>query len=152
MWLALLLCLYSNSSPTVVGYENGHRIDIEVASLPGKDYDQKPLYLRKDAAEAFLALQEAANKDGVYLHVFAAYRTHAQQSTLYRLDHAGLVAAPGHSSHEAGLAVDIDSLCRVTDDGCEPTAYYFWMQKNAARFRFYRERSDERWHFTYRSP
>ncbi len=71
----------------------------------------------EDAAWAYLqprarqALEAAIQERGIRLSVNSAYRTIAQQLLLYRWGRGcgyGLVARPGRSNHQSGLAIDID--------------------------------------------
>ena len=73
-----------------------------------------PLQLRADAAQAWNAMRdEALHLYGVELEPGgpqSAYRTYDQQAQLYDLylsGHGAYAAAPGTSSHEVGLAVDV---------------------------------------------
>lgn len=71
----------------------------------------------EDAAWAYLqpparrALEAAIQERGIRLKINSAYRTIAQQLLLYRWGkHCGyhVVAPPGRSNHQSGLAIDID--------------------------------------------
>src|SRR5690606_17440833 len=73
--------------------------------------------LREPAAEAAKELFAAAREDGIELTVVSAYRSYAYQQELYDnyiAEHGSEVtnemsAMPGHSEHQTGLALDVDS-------------------------------------------
>jgi hypothetical protein len=64
-------------------------------------------YLRADAAQAWVALQQAARHHfGAPIGVTSSYRSYAQQVVLKRTK-GGLAATPGQSNHGWGLALDL---------------------------------------------
>ena len=76
--------------------------------------DGKQAYLRKDAAEAFMAMnEESERRFGVTLKATsprAAYRSLADQQyfwDLYKRGQGNLAAQPGTSNHGLGLAIDL---------------------------------------------
>ncbi|TAG99319.1 MULTISPECIES: peptidoglycan-binding protein [unclassified Microcoleus] len=78
----------------------------------------------EDAAFAFLqpqakqGLQKAIQERGTKMHINSAYRTIAQQLLLRRWGSGcgyGIVAPPGRSNHQSGLALDIED-----HDGWQP--------------------------------
>jgi D-alanyl-D-alanine carboxypeptidase len=107
------------------------------------------LKLRPDAAQSYLAMQEAAAADGVSLTLLSAFRSLADQEHLFfavkaqrnqsAFDRAKVSAPPGFSEHSTGFAIDIG-------DPSEPatnlsprftqTKAYQWLRSNAARFQF----------------
>ena len=124
------------------------------------------------AARAYLAMAEAAKSDGVKLVPISGYRTHERQTNNYNASIQRYVdqgktkeeatkltqdyyAIPGTSEHEAGLAVDVNSL----DDSFENTPEFKWLQENAQQFgfilRYRRETKEitrvnyEPWHYRY---
>jgi zinc D-Ala-D-Ala carboxypeptidase len=99
------------------------------------------------AARDLTALLAAAERAGLPLHVASAYRSAAYQRGVYE----GIVgrdgreladrwsARPGHSEHQTGLAVDVDSLahpeCRI--DACfGELAEGRWVRRHARHFGF----------------
>jgi LysM repeat protein len=90
-----------------------------IPSAPGMGHIPSPwggLHLTPAAAEAWNAMrEEALNVYGVDLvpaGPMSAYRTHDQQAELYDLYLAGGGAPanpPGSSSHELGIAVDVET-------------------------------------------
>lgn len=99
--------------------------------------------LRQDAAQAYLAMKDAAKKDGVNLTLESAWRDSAKQKILYEAYLAGrgnLAAPPGSSNHERGIAIDLRSGIP-------------WAQKNCTRFGWSNTgmtfSQKEPWHFDY---
>ncbi len=99
-------------------------------------------------------LLEAAREEGQSLLICSAYRTNAQQQSLFlrkirRLEAQGLphqearqeaarvVAPPGTSEHETGLALDITAQSYpVLEQDQENTPEQQWLMENAWRFGF----------------
>lgn len=97
--------------------------------------------LRKPAAEAFVKLTEAANKDNVIFYPFSAYRSFKTQEVLYNRykTRDGEKAAdtysarPGFSEHQLGLAVDVRSESLPNNLTNE---HYKWMLDNSYKYGF----------------
>lgn len=88
--------------------------------------------LTPQAAAKFKALQGAAAQQGMKIGVTEGGRTRARQTELHNLYKAGkgnLAAAPGHSVHETGRAVDINGYGGGTN-----SAQFKWLLANAAQF------------------
>ncbi len=101
------------------------------------------------AVSALNEMCEAAKADGVRLLVISSYRTVARQTTLYNNEvqewlaqgytseqakeaAATVVAVPGTSEHNLGLAVDFNSV----EETFEGTPQYLWLRANAEQFGF----------------
>ena len=86
--------------------------------------------LHKSVAGQFLALKEAAKKDGFpfgsALRINSSYRSLQRQKELYASLGPGTAAYPGTSNHGWGKAVDL-----WYTDGA-----YKWLRKNAGKFGF----------------
>lgn len=125
--------------------------------------------LRQDAARALENMFQAAKEDGYILYLKSAYRSYQTQKTMYenRLEKYsrddGVVAFPGSSDHQTGLAADILNYAWTQQDGMRPefseTKEAQWMAENCHRFGFilrYMEDKQEitgiifePWHFRY---
>ena len=89
---------------------------------------------------AFQAMQAEAAAAGFSLWILSGYRSHAHQTDNYtqRVAEVGQetadrgMARPGHSEHQTGLAIDVNSLS--TSFGSTPTGQ--WVAQNAYRFGF----------------
>jgi hypothetical protein len=129
-------------------YGNGRIPTSALCELP--DHDGH--LLRADAARALVLLSQAYEAEtGRELCVTDSYRSYAAQVALRR-QKGRLAAAPGHSNHGSGIAVD---LC----GGVESfgTAAHRWMKANAGRFGWVHPswarpggRKPEPWHWEYR--
>lgn len=128
-----------------------------------------PPTLRREAADAVVALFQAAEKAGLELVSQSAYRSYSTQVSVYNglVDQRGRARAdrtsarPGHSEHQTGLAIDIASLpAECTLERCfGETPHGQWLARNAWRFGFvlrYPEGATpitgyeyEPWHFRY---
>ncbi len=123
------------------------------------------LKLQRVAADALLTLMKAALVDNFNFTPYSAYRSYDYQNTLYNnyVSRDGVMAAdtysarPGHSEHQTGLAVDINSpeysYSTVSPEG------YEWLLENAHKYGFivrYTEGTtnitgymEEPWHLRY---
>lgn len=106
-----------------------------------------PAFLKKEAAEAYLAMVAAAKADGISWVINSAYRTYESQQK-EKLDQPGLAARAGYSKHGCGLAVDLGTQIYNR-------APYRWLMKNGPKFGFNRiylsgyPDSAEAWHWQY---
>lgn len=102
--------------------------------------------LAPDAAEQWHAMVEAAAGDGITLLIVSGYRGYEYQAALIRkkinagqsiTDILEVNAAPGHSEHHTGLAVDIATPgSRPLTEEFEDSAAFRWLGANAGRFGF----------------
>lgn len=109
------------------------------------------LYFDARAVNYLHAMIEAAEKDGINLDVISAYRTNAFQTGNFerqvtsvkkanpgisdkdaRKKAAAVVALPGTSEHQLGLAVDFNSV----EDSFRNTRAYKWLIKNCTDYGF----------------
>lgn len=128
-------------------YVKGTPTQIDLAPIGGG------FFLRKDAAAAFVQMRSAANSDGVSLKVESAFRTMAEQTTLYNSFKQGtgnLAATPGYSNHQSGVAVDI------TVGGSFASAEYQWLAQNAGAYGFVNTGASfsaqrEPWHWEFKA-
>ena len=108
------------------------------------------LLLRRDAAQALLAMQQAAAADGVDLRVLSGFRSIGLQKTLFfdvksdrnqsAQERAQVSAPPGYSEHSTGFAVDLG-------DGKDPgsnlsaaferSEAFTWLKAKANIFHFH---------------
>jgi LAS superfamily LD-carboxypeptidase LdcB len=131
------------------------------------------MYLRKETLNAFLQMEEAAEKDGVDLKIASATRNFDYQEDLWNnkwdafassVD--GLVrfqniikysAVPGTSRHHWGTDIDINNANPQYFNTKEGEAVYDWMAKNAASYGFCQPYTpnrptgynEEKWHWSY---
>lgn len=111
----------------------------------GPGYEKGRVYeLRKEAAEAWEKMRDAARKDNVRLRVISAYRSYSYQRGVYdkAVQRAGpkqnSVAAPGHSEHQLGTTLDIGGpdAATILKHEFADTAAGKWLTKHAPEFGF----------------
>lgn len=153
---------------------------VQTKSIPG--YDDRMFDAR--AAGALEEMLAAAQQAGCPIYLVSAYRSVARQKALYtrkvnyykaqgmdqqqaEAEAAKLVARPGESEHNLGLAADLVSAdwYQHNDDLTEAfaeTEQFRWLQKNAAQYGFilrYPKGKEgltgvayEPWHYRYVGP
>lgn len=114
----------------------------------GASRDGKLIHLaRPETADAFRRMSEAAQKEGVRLHVIWAYRSLSLQKEQFAESQAkhgrrnGIrwLAPPGFSEHQTGWALDIGDLADPEADDnplFERTAAFRWLQARAHGYGF----------------
>ena len=125
--------------------------------------DGKQYLLLDTAYEQYVKMSDAAKKDGHSMYVVSAYRTEDYQNNLYnkKVRTSGKVyadnysARAGHSEHQTGLAIDINS----TSGTFEYTAEFRWLQQHAHEYGYIMRYpkgkewitgySYEPWHYRY---
>ena len=98
------------------------------------------------AAKRWAAMVEAAAGDGIALLIVSGFRSYEYQAALIRkkIDAGQSItqilevnAAPGHSEHHTGRAVDIATPgSRPLTEEFEDSAAFRWLGENAYRFDF----------------
>ena len=134
---------YNNGSEPVievvdgVTYVNGILIANKTYSLPE---DFNPGGLHPDAKAAFDEMRTAAAAEGITLKIISGYRSYSQQTKTYgnyvardgKEEADRYSARPGHSEHQTGLAMDINSLQQSFAD----TAAGKWLAEHCAEYGF----------------
>ncbi|WP_275695614.1 M15 family metallopeptidase [Ferdinandcohnia quinoae] len=103
-------------------------------------------YIRKEAGDALEKLFDLGKKQNIHLFAVSGYRSYIRQKSVfdnevknYGLEHAEkLVATPGESEHQSGLAMDITSSSvnyTLTED-FGATTEGKWVKDNAHLFGF----------------
>ncbi|MDO5558885.1 MAG: D-alanyl-D-alanine carboxypeptidase family protein [Oscillospiraceae bacterium] len=112
--------------------------------IANKTYALPPTYdpgcLSEDTNEAFLKMQEDARALGLNLQNNSGYRSYADQKRIYEgyvaLDGKEVAdtysARPGHSEHQTGLALDLNSI----NDSFADTAEGKWVAENCYKYGF----------------
>lgn len=99
-------------------------------------------------AIAYLRMLAAAHEDGVTLQLNSGWRSYSHQAQLYSDFVTGrrkaVVAKPGHSNHQSGIALDIE-----TGNGSNEA--FAWLNRRAAEFGFKRTVPSEPWHWELRA-
>lgn len=118
------------------GFVHGRPLRINVTRM-----QNKPIEVH--TAAAFRRMYEAAAHDHVALRIVSGFRTMEHQQALYaayRRGRGNLAARPGHSNHQSGHALDLNT---------STPGVYRWLQRNAARFGFRRTVPTEAWHWEW---
>ena len=118
-----------------------------------------------DAYDHFKEMCEAAKKDNITLKSVSAYRSYSSQKTIYNnyvkkdgQEKADTYSArPGHSEHQTGLAVDINTASSSAH--FENTKEYAWLIKNSYKYGFILRYTEDKtnitgykyepWHYRY---
>ncbi len=130
------------------GERTGLALVAEPAALvfAGRDRYRRPLWLTAAAARAWLAMQRAAQADGVILEAISGYRSHDYQLGIFarKLARGQTVeqiltvnAAPGYSEHHGGRALDIGTPGEpAAEESFEATPAFAWLVRRAGDFGF----------------
>ena len=132
--------------------------------LIDSNYSDEEIYLNKQAADAFLEMCVAAEKEGLHMKANSGYRDYATQEKLYnyylklygKSYNDKFVTLPGFSEHQTGLGVDIKSTSsKIFKNSKE----YKWVLKNSYKYGFIHRFPEskvnitgihsESWHFRY---
>lgn len=115
-------------------------------AFAGRDRWQRALWLLPGASRAWQAMRDAARRDGVVLEAISGFRSHAYQRGIFDRKFArGLTlaevlqvnAAPGHSEHHSGRALDIGTPGEPpAEETFESTPAFAWLQDRAVGFGF----------------
>lgn len=110
------------------------------------DFYQRPQRLTPAAFSAWSRMREAAHSEGISLFLISAFRGYQYQHDLIagKLKQGQDIeeilrvnAAPGHSEHHSGRAVDLGTLgCDALSEEFENTEAYQWLIDQAADYGF----------------
>lgn len=133
----------------------------ELDTVEGQKLDKR----MTDAMKDFVA---AARAQGLSVYLSSGYRSYDEQNYLYqrKVSQYGeeqakkIVAPPGTSEHQTGLACDItDKYYEFKNSSLENTALYQWMSQHCQEYgfivRYPKDKEDvtgiiyEPWHFRY---
>lgn len=134
-------------------------------SLKAPGFEERRMRLRREAADAFTRLLDAASAAGVPVGIVSAFRSHRYQANLYaravnRSPAQRHSAAPGRSEHQLGTTVDVAAPgVRAFDEALAEAPAGRWLAEHAAAFgvviSFSRERHASRgvvhepWHLRW---
>ncbi len=133
-----------------IGYKRGQQIQVDLADIGGGQQ------LEARAANSFIAMRDAAARDGVSLKVNMSFRDMETQTELRRLYESkaidpktgkpyALAAKPGWSNHQAGTALDLQTANGTNDA-------FRWMNKNGSKYGWRRTVTSEPWHWEWFAP
>lgn len=120
--------------------EASELVDVETAA------DGRVWQLTPAAAQAWRAMQAAAQRDSIVLKIASAYRASSRQVELIQKkleagicidDILQVLAPPGCSEHHTGRAVDIfEPGGPVVTEAFETTPAFAWLSQHAGEFSF----------------
>ena len=155
--------LVNRDRPLPAGYVPPELVTPDVPLKPDGSFTQ----LTPEAAAAFEQMAAAAAIDGYELQLNSAFRSESDQAQLYERysrdfgaeSAARLVARPGTSEHQTGLAADVGLVGLPDDQTFGTTEASTWVADNAHRFglivRYPPDKADitgytnEPWHLRY---
>jgi hypothetical protein len=146
--LATFPPLDDNHKGANAAWDNGEFLkQLTLIQIVGADGQLK--YVSSDIAEFYLALVNAAEKNGVLLPLKSGFRTYPKQEMLHdgfvkKLPGFNLAAKPGFSNHEDGFAYDF------AISAYEGNPRYDWLKANGPAHGFVRTVNKEPWHWEYR--
>jgi MYXO-CTERM domain-containing protein len=121
------------------GYDKGNPFPITLVTVDGKPVE-------KSTANAYYVMAQAAAAAGVMLKINSGFRTMAEQEYFYNChitcscNNCNLAAEPGHSNHQSGHALDLNTAS---------PGVYGWLEAHAGSFGFKRTVSSEPWHWEW---
>lgn len=122
--------------------------------------EDETMMLNKEVLNAYNLLYKASLEEGLRLTIFSAYRSFDKQNKLFEhSQNNSLVAKPGESEHQTGLAIDISRRDIGLTTNFQNTKEYTFLINNAHKYGFIsrypkdKEKitgySFEPWHFRY---
>jgi D-alanyl-D-alanine carboxypeptidase len=112
-------------------------------------YHGRETWLRIQAADAYLSMSAAAQKEHITLTPISGFRSQKEQESLFfkkaqaqslrPQERAEVSAPPGYSEHHTGYAIDIGDGSRPDLDlqvSFESSPAFGWLKRHAARFGF----------------
>lgn len=168
---------YSPTAPCAAGsrharldyaYKDGRKYQIRLCTIDWfqstGDEDHGWVRVASAASGNWVALFRAAKKDGITLKATSSFRTNDHQAKLYACAQAGKCPPanpPGESSHQTGEAVDLlitpNNLIPGTNKfltlgeclkNYKNYKVYYWLSKNAYKYKRYAHVGSECWHWS----
>jgi hypothetical protein len=124
---------------TDTGYTQGNPFPITVVTVDGKKVE-------RETANAYYVMAQAAAAGGVNLQIISGFRTMSEQEYLYgcyincSCNNCNQAAKPGHSNHQSGHALDLNSSA---------PGVQAWLNAHGAQFGFSATVSGEPWHWEW---
>lgn len=106
----------------------------------GVDESYAPGGLTAETQAAFEELRADAMEEGLDIYISSGYRSYYDQDTIYN-NYVGIYgwevsdtfsARPGHSEHQSGLAIDVNTI----DDAFAATPEAAWLKEHCAEYGF----------------
>ncbi|MBR3970005.1 MAG: D-alanyl-D-alanine carboxypeptidase family protein [Ruminococcus sp.] len=120
-----------------ITYYDGVLIANKSYSLP-KSYN--PGSLTSDTYSAFQSLVQSAANDGINIYLSSGFRSYETQEQIYNeyVSNHGQATAdtfsarPGHSEHQTGMAIDVNTI----DDSFAGTPEAIWLEEHCTEYGF----------------
>ncbi len=120
-----------------VTYADGILIANKSYSLPSS---YNPGGLTNDTYNAFTSLSQAAAVDGLNIYISSGFRSYESQEQIYnnyvywngQATADTFSARPGHSEHQTGLAIDVNTI----DDSFAGTPEAIWLENHCHEYGF----------------
>lgn len=120
-----------------ITYYDGVLIANKSYSLP-KSYN--PGSLTSDTYSAFQSLVQGAANDGINIYLSSGFRSYETQEQIYNeyVSNHGQATAdtfsarPGHSEHQTGMAIDVNTI----DDSFAGTPEAIWLEEHCTEYGF----------------
>jgi hypothetical protein len=131
--------VYDCTERADTGYTDGDPFPITVVTVDGRPVERA-------TANAYLALQAAADADGIALRIVSGFRTMAEQEYFYgcyvdcNCNNCNLAARPGYSNHQSGHALDLNTSDR---------GVLSWLNDRGPDFGWERTVPSENWHWEW---
>ena len=114
----------------------------DIVTIPKPYSSDGTRKIRKVIYEDLISMIDNAKKDNINLYVVSGFRTWSQQNSLFTnsekrngLDYALKYSAkPGHSEHQLGLAVDLNTADE--NKHFENSKEYEWLKQNSYKYGF----------------
>lgn len=137
------ILIVNKDNPLPEGYRPSdlRNVDIPFNHPEGSEMNM----MREDAAKHLEEMVAAAKSDEVYLIGVSGFRSYDYQKELYyneirqngEENANSLVAKPGYSEHNTGLAIDLFSRdYPYLDEGFEGSSAFLWLSNNADDYGF----------------
>ncbi len=114
--------------------------------------------LIEEIYDAFIEMADDAEEEDLKLVINEAYRSYEDQKEIYDASGDKIAAKPGHSEHNASLAIDIITP-EYDDEDFDKSKEYAWLLKNSYKYgfilRYPKDKENitgydyEPWHFRY---
>lgn len=130
-----------------------------VQNVPKIKRKNETMKLDNDCYNAYIEMVNDAKSKNLNLILYSSYRSYAKQISLYNKEDNSLIARPGHSEHQTGLALDIATISSGLTSHFEHTNEFKYLSENAHKFgfilRYPKDKTNitgyayEPWHYRY---
>ena len=94
------------------------------------------MMLENNCYNAYVDMINDAKSKNLNLVLYSSYRSYEKQISLYNKEDNSLIARPGHSEHQTGLALDTATISSGLTSHFEYTDEFKYLDQNAHKFGF----------------